>query len=62
VILSQVKNNLKFLGPPNFNVNGVVISLESKNLLTKMLKYDPSERIKWNEIYDHPLFAKHDGL
>lgn len=45
-----------YLAVPNFNRNGVTISNESQDLLTKMLQPDPKNRLPWNQIYEHPLF------
>lgn len=49
------KEFLKDIQKQNLNVGGVPLSLYAKELLIKMLEIDPSKRLKWIEIYDHPL-------
>jgi serine/threonine protein kinase len=46
---------------PNFEVSGVYVSSSLKELLTKMLNYDPKGRIKFVELYDHPLIKEKIG-
>ncbi|KRX05951.1 Protein kinase-like domain [Pseudocohnilembus persalinus] len=42
----------------NFNKNGVKISRELQDLLSRMLKYNIKQRITMPEIWEHPLFEK----
>ena len=39
---------------PAFDVSDL-----SKDLITKCLKIDESERIDWNDVYKHPVFEGH---
>ena len=39
----------------NFDMNGVKISKEFKDLIRNMLMPDPKKRINWEEIYTHPV-------
>lgn len=34
--------------PPNFTKNNIQISKESQELITKMLKPDPKQRLQWS--------------
>lgn len=51
----QLVKKLREDSPPNFTQNGVSISPEAQTLITRMLKYDESERIEWEELFQHPL-------
>ncbi|CAD8210285.1 unnamed protein product [Paramecium pentaurelia] len=43
---------------PNFKRNGVSISTQLEWLLYKMLMKDPRDRLKWSELYSHPLMKQ----
>jgi serine/threonine protein kinase len=43
--------NLKFPNKPK-------ISDSSKNLLMKMLQFDPKERINWQDLFEHEIFTE----
>ncbi|CAK81237.1 unnamed protein product (macronuclear) [Paramecium tetraurelia] len=43
---------------PNFRKNGVSISTQLEWLLYKMLMKDPRDRLKWSELYSHPLMKQ----
>ena len=51
-------NYISKLDKPDFKKNGVQISNELKELIEKMLAKDPRERLKWTELYSHPLMAE----
>ncbi|CAD8126510.1 unnamed protein product [Paramecium sonneborni] len=53
--LEDIKNN-----KPNFRRNGLVISSELEYLLERMLIKDPYRRLKWSELYSHPLMQHKD--
>ncbi|CAD8087751.1 unnamed protein product [Paramecium primaurelia] len=53
--LEDIKNN-----KPNFRRNGLAISQELEQLLEKMLIKDPNRRLKWSELYSHPLMQQKD--
>ena len=38
------------------------ISEESKDLIRRLLKPNPKERIDWLEFFNHPLFQKFDNV
>lgn len=42
----------------NFNSRGVKISEELQELIRKMLKFDPKERISWVDLYNHEILNK----
>ena len=50
-ILKKIKNNR-----PDFS--RVQISEKARDFIDKCLTVDPKKRIRWQEIYDHPLLAK----
>ena len=35
---------------------GVNVSSEAKDILKKMLKYNPDDRLLWEDLYIHPIF------
>ncbi|CAD8199038.1 unnamed protein product [Paramecium octaurelia] len=53
--LDDINNN-----KPNFRRNGLVISQELECLLERMLMKDPNRRLKWSELYSHPLMQQKD--
>ncbi|CAD8050708.1 unnamed protein product [Paramecium sonneborni] len=42
----------------NFNKNGVVIQEEIKDIIIKMLKENPKERLTFPQLYQYPLFKR----
>ncbi|CAD8126809.1 unnamed protein product [Paramecium sonneborni] len=59
------QNQLKFLediknNKPNFRRNDIMISSELESLLERMLIKDPIRRLKWSELYSHPLMQHKD--
>ena len=52
-ILKKIKNNR-----PDFS--RVQISEKARDFIDKCLTVDPKKRIRWQEIYDHPLLAKQE--
>lgn len=38
----------------------VPISNECRDFIDKCLTVDPKQRIKWQEVYKHPLFTKNE--
>ena len=63
----SVKSHQEFLNDitnrrvPNFNVRNIRVSDKAKDLLTRMLAKDPSQRIKWIDIYEHSLINERIG-
>lgn len=53
-LLMKVQNG-KFIMPQN-------LSSEAKDLISRMLKVNPDDRIKINEIINHPLLKKYPNL
>ncbi|CAD8121901.1 unnamed protein product [Paramecium sonneborni] len=51
--LQDIKTN-----KPDFRKNGVSISTQLQLLLSKMLLKDPKDRLKWSELYSHPLMKQ----
>lgn len=41
---------------PDFNKFNIKISVPLQDLITKMLKYDPKERITFDKIFAHEFF------
>lgn len=40
----------------NFNKNGVTISKKTQDLLGRMIKYDPKERMNFSDLFEHEYF------
>lgn len=63
----SIKGNQSFINDirsrkvPNLEVLGGFVSSSLKELLTKMLDYDPKGRMKFIELYDHPLIKEKIG-
>lgn len=41
--------------------NNVKISSQCKDLLIKLMQYDPKKRIEWKDFFNHPLFDLHSN-
>ncbi|KAL4464135.1 hypothetical protein ABPG74_006072 [Tetrahymena malaccensis] len=53
----NLKNQIKIrIQKINYDKPGVKISSQMKDLLQKMICYDRRKRIRWDQIYDHPIF------
>ena len=44
---------------PDFSA--VPISKECRDFIDKCLTINPKQRIKWQEVYEHPLLAKNEA-
>lgn len=42
----------------DLNKYGIEITQELKELLLRMMEFDPSKRITFEELYNHPFFNK----
>lgn len=54
LLLNEIKSK-----KPSFTLNGVNISKDLENLLTRMLDYDPKRRITWKEVHSHAVIVNH---
>jgi hypothetical protein len=45
----------------DFESSGIKVTKQCQELIVKMLKYQPEERITWEELYDDPVFKVQDG-
>lgn len=52
--LIQLVKILKEKKIPNFEKEGVVLSESTKELILSMLKYEETERIDWEDLFQHP--------
>lgn len=50
-LLKDIKNR-----KANLEKFGVLISEDMKDLLNKMMTYDPNERITFEQLYNHKFF------
>ena len=58
--LDELKHQVRYKSGKNLTFPpGTSISTESHQLLIGLLEYDPSQRISWNEFFNHPLFQKY---
>lgn len=64
-----VKKSYPFLGSNPFQllknikegkVDYTGVTLELKELLSKMIRYDPKERIKFKDLFEHSFFLNED--
>jgi serine/threonine protein kinase len=46
----------KYLDSPPISRADNLVSNVAKDLLIKMLKYNPDDRITWEDLYVHPIF------
>lgn len=51
-MIKDIKTKVKNLKFPR------EISDESKDLIKRLLKTNPNERIDWSDFFNHPLFTK----
>lgn len=54
---NELLNNIKNKGL-NLQPNQIRISDNMKDLLSKMICYSREKRIKWHEVYRHPIFTE----
>lgn len=52
-LIKDIKSKVNNLSFP------LIISNESKDLIQRLLKTNPKERIDWHEFFNHPLFEKY---
>ena len=55
--VSDLQQNIKTTIAEGISFPGI-ISDESKDLITSLLRVDPNERIEWDGFFSHPLFNK----
>lgn len=62
MIFNQVyqKISKKFVDVVNFN--GTEVSEYSKQLIKRMVEYNPNKRLKWIELYEHPLIMNSSNV
>lgn len=53
----------KTISSPDFPFpKDVSVSEDVKKLLTMMLKFDEAQRLSWEDLFVHPVFAKKDTI